>query len=82
MGHVECNVASNTEDCIDVSGNPLPDREVSPHDQTMDQDTFKNNAWQRVYQYLEQYDRQVAEFQVQAKVPFGTMQNCLEILLK
>ena len=65
-----------------LTGNLLEHCEISPFDQAMDEQTFMSCTWQRVYQYLEQYDRQVEQFQVKPDKRQGTMQHCLQMLLK
>ena len=48
----------------------------------MDDETFLSETWQRVYQYLEQFDRGVERIQVTPEEEFGSIDHCLEVLLR
>ena len=47
----------------------------------MDVEEFVNPAWQRVYQYLDQHERNV-DFHVDPDTVAGSMLHCLEVLLR
>ena len=51
-------------------------------DQKMDEETFTSETWQRVYQYLEQFDRRVKKIKVKPEKEFGSMEHCLRVLLR
>ena len=56
--------------------------QATPLDQKMDEATFASESWQRVYQYLEQFDRRVKKIKVKPEKEFGSMEHCLRVLLR
>ena len=63
-------------------GNPLPHVRHSQLDQTMDAKVFESATWQRVFQYLEQFDRGVEKISVSPRDIFGDQRQCLQVLLR
>ena len=51
-------------------------------DQTMDEDEFRSQTFQRVYQYLSRFDAKRDVGDVDPFKPEGTPLHCLEILLR
>ena len=48
----------------------------------MDLEEFMSPAWQRVYQYLDQFDSGVNEFTVDTDNAAGNTRDCLDVLLR
>ena len=66
---------------IIFTATPIPFIGYQPRDQLMDEEEFQSQKWQRVYQYLQQFDEET-EFDVDATRVYGNMQHCLDVLLR